>query len=202
MNVPLIEMNREDALAKIDAYAAQLRRRADEEYSAAVAGYRALADGKPLLNLTDAINHAGLGDDGRPRLAIARADRRQVKVEARSWGVARGQVLFDATARNFHQWGYMGSLIISIRWRAPEIEMRTGYAIVPMVPADVRPNRGQLRDYFIMWEVEQWADNRIRVEPDKDPYLLTHLAGDLYVVEAEWDLTPLERAIMSGRRDD
>ena len=202
MNVPLIEMNRQDALTKIDAYAAHLRKRADDEYAAALAGYRALADGKPLLNLTDAIHHAGLGDDGRPRLAIARADRRQVKVQAQTWGSNRGQVLFDATSRNFHQWGYMGSLVISIRWREPQIEMRTGYAIVPMIPADVRPNRGQLRDYFILWEVEQWADNRIRVEPDRDPYLLTHLAGDLYAVEAEWDLTPLERAIMSGRRED
>lgn len=200
MNVPLIEMNREEALVKIDAYAAQLRRRADEEYSAAVAGYRALADGKRLLNLTEAINHAGLGDDGRPRLAIARADRRQVKVET-AWPSADRRLLFDATSRNFHRWDYMGSLVIHIRWNDPQIRMRTGYALVPMVPADVRP-RGNLRDYFILWEVEEWADHRLRTEPDRDPYLLTHLAGDLYVVEAEWDLTPLERAIMSGRRDD
>ncbi len=202
MNVPLIEMNREEALAKIDAYVAQLRRRADEEYSAAVAGYRALADGKPLLNLTDAINHAGLGDDGRPRLAIARADRRQVKVETSSWRFNERQLVFDATSRNFNRWGYVGSLVINIRWRDPQIKVRTGYALVPMVPADVRPQRGQLRNYFILWEVEGWADHRLRTEPDRDPYLLTHLAGDLYVVEAEWDLTPLERAIMSGRRDD
>ena len=75
-----------------------------------------------------------------------------------------------------------------------------GYALVPLVPADVRPS-GQLRNYFILWEVEQWSDRRIGAKPDIDPYLLRHLAGDLYVVEAEWDLTELERAIMSGRRE-
>jgi hypothetical protein len=36
--------------------------------------------------------------------------------------------------------------------------------------------------------------------PDRDPYLLRHVGGALYAVLAAWDLTDLERAIMSARR--
>lgn len=198
MNVPTIEMPAEDAKAKLAAYRAQLRRRADEEYEAAAAGYEALAEGKPLLNLTDAINFAGLGDDGRPRLAIARADRKQVEVTG--WGAPRDHIRFNATSPNFSTWGYSGTLMVNVRWNEPGIKMKNGYALVPMVPADVRPS-GQLKDYFILWEVEAWSDRRIGAQPDIDPYLLHHLAGDLYTVEAAWDLTELERAIMAGRRE-
>ncbi len=199
MNVPTIEMTPEDAQRKLDAYRTQLRRRADDEYEAAAAGYEALSEGKPLLNLADAINSAGLGDDGRPRLAIARADRKQI--EARTgWRATRGHICYDATAPNFSTWHYSGSLMINVRWNTPDIKIKDGYALVPMVPADVRPS-GQLRDYFILWEVEAWSDSRIGAKPDIDPYLLRHLRGDLYIVEAEWDLTDLERAVMSGRRE-
>jgi hypothetical protein len=48
--------------------------------------------------------------------------------------------------------------------------------------------------------VEQWADTRIGARPDRDPYLLRHLHGDAYAVLAEWDLTPLEQLVMTGRR--
>lgn len=72
-------------------------------------------------------------------------------------------------------------------------------SLVPMVPADVRPS-GNLKYYFVLWEVEQWSDTSLTAVPDRDPYLLQHLAGDLYIVVAEWDLTELERAIMTGRR--
>lgn len=74
-----------------------------------------------------------------------------------------------------------------------------GYALIPMVPLDVRPATGRLADMFVLWEVEQWADRRIGAKPDIDPYLLKHVGGSLYAVLAEWDLTPLERAIMKGR---
>ena len=197
MNVPTIEMEPDAAQAKLDAYKQQLRRRADEEYEAAVAGYEVLAAGKPLINLTDAFNHTGLGDDGRPRLAIARADRKHVMVISRQ----DGQVRFDATAANYSTWGYVGALVIDVRLDGVERRaLRTGYALIPMVPADVRP-KGNLRNFFILWEVEEWADRRFQTEPDLDPYLLQHIAGDLYAVIAEWDLTELERAIMAGRRD-
>src|SRR5262249_35431596 len=74
-----------------------------------------------------------------------------------------------------------------------------GYALVPMVPLDVRPKVGVLEGWHILWEVERWADDEIRVQPDIDPYLLKHVTGSFYAVIAEWNLTRLQRSIMRSR---
>lgn len=203
MNVPQITMEKEAAQTKLEAYRVQLHRRADAEYEAVYAGYAALAEGRPLINLTEAFNHAGLDGNGRPRLAIARADRKQVQVTTRRhWArLTNGMVRFDATSVNYYQANYQGTLVVEVQIDGLSRDMHDGYALVPMVPADVRPS-GDMKDFFVLWEVEEWADTRHRTEPDRDPYLLKHLAGDLYIVVAEWDLTDLERAIMAGRRDE
>lgn len=87
---------------------------------------------------------------------------------------------------------------LEVPW--PRNEMKDGYALVPIVPADVRSKvTGQLSTYFTLWEVEQWADQRIRSLSDRDPLLLKHIGGELYAVVAEWDLTEIERAVMAGR---
>jgi len=194
MNLPLIQIDKKTAQAKLAAYRVQLKKRNDAEYHAALKGYAALAKGTPLLNLTDAFAFAGLGPDFLPKLAIARADRKQVKVT-----VNQHTLVFHAFNRN--QWRETGSetLFRRIPFESQNhMETNNGYALIPMIPADARPNVS-LADCFILWEVEHWADRPIRSTPDRDPYLLKHLAGDLYAVLAAWDLTDLERAIMQGR---
>jgi hypothetical protein len=194
MDVSLITMDKAEALGKVEAYRQQLRRRADAEYEAALAGYEALAEGTPLLNLTQVFAELEPDKNGRPPLAIARADRQQVRVSH----------LFDNSLRfstlKRSSWGYQGSLLIDITARR-DWDFNRGYALVPMVPADVRP-KGNLKDYFILWEVEEgWASRPFNAQAPIDPFLLQHLAGDLYAVVAAWDLTPLEQAIMTGRRN-
>ncbi len=68
-----------------------------------------------------------------------------------------------------------------------------------MVPADKRPDKGQLHDWHILWEVDQWHDRSQTLTASRDPYLLKHVGGDLWAVLAEWDLTPLEMAILEAR---
>ena len=210
MDVPLITMDPTAAMTKLRAYRQQLKRRVDEEYEAAVIGYEVLAAGSPLLDLREVFNTAGFHPDGRPKLAIARADRPQVMVR-----VERNSLEFNALA-NPWQWSYRGSLVINVgvsrltndgslagtmASSIAEVLLKSrGWSLVPMVPADVRP-KGDLRDFFVLWEVEQWADRALSSDPDRDPYLLRHIMGDLYAVVAEWDLTDLERAIMAGRRE-
>jgi hypothetical protein len=74
-----------------------------------------------------------------------------------------------------------------------------GFALVPMIPADVRPAEGREKDWFVLWEVERWSNEPLLAAPDRDPFLLRHVGGDLYAVLAEWNLTDLERAVMAGR---
>lgn len=193
MNVPTITMPADEARRKFEAYRRQLQKRTDDEYQAALTAYQALAEGKRVINLQDVFTPSILGADNRPKVAIARADRKQVMVEMR-WG----WVVFNAT-KGFHRTGYQGDLVISIPFPDRHVHSR-GYALVPMVPADVRPT-GNLKDYFILWEVERWVDRPLLAGPDTDPYLLKRLWGSLYAVVAEWELTELERAIMAGRRE-
>lgn len=208
MNAPTITMPQDQAQKKLEEYRESLRRRADAEHEALVQAYEQLATGTPLISLEQAIREGGFDEKMRPRLAIARADRKQVQFTWRGWDTS---ALFDTRIRS----NYGGSTL----WRRVELGRQhglkrkwgdgtttsitvQGYALVPMIPADVRNRmKGQPRDHFILWEVEEWSDRPITAQPDIDPLLLKHLHGDLYTVLDQWDLTEIERLVMSGRRE-
>jgi hypothetical protein len=201
-------MSRQQALNKLGKYREQLARRADNEYEAAVAGYQALADGKVLLDLEEAFVDVPTDAKDRPMLAIGRADRRQVYF---SW-LNRTRFQFSTAINSAGR--ESDTLVVTVgagrefnntgKVKARDGVARSewpvgGYALVPMVPADVRPNV-DMKKCHVLWEVPEWADQRVGTSPT-DPYLIQHLAGSLYVVLAEWELTPLERAITRGRID-
>lgn len=214
MDVPLIQMDPEDAQQRLEAYRGSLRRSADEEYSAAVAGYEALATGTPVIQLSEAIKSAPRDETGRPMIGLARSDRNEVKLR---WDGNSTRISYD-TSKDFRQSVFESSLLIcrvnigrthgqrvtyttdhGERWYHQSLE---GYAMVPMIPPHAvaaAGGRTKLRKHLVLWEVEEWADNRHRTEPDLDPLLLRPIHGDLCAVVAAWDLTDLERAIMAGR---
>jgi hypothetical protein len=200
MNVNLIQMDPDQAKVKLAAYRQQLKRRANQEYELAAKAYEMMTEGYPLLNLTEVFAQTGLGEDGRPRLAIARADREEVEV---SVNPRVEQIIFSSLKRSswFDYGDYVGSLLVRVPYYlAPGAKLIRGFALVPMIPADVRATvKGQDKDHFVLWEVEQWADRSQTSIAPYDPYLIKHVAGDLYAVVAEWDLTELERAIMAER---
>jgi len=66
--------------------------------------------------------------------------------------------------------------------------------IVPTIPPRHRPGRHRLHLFHVLWEVEQWT-----MTPPRDPALVRHIRGDLWAVHAVWDLTELERAVLSQR---
>ena len=196
MNVERITMPRDVARERLSAYRNALHRRADVEYERVASAYESLAKGMPVLRLTDAIAHAPRDEKGRPRIAIARADRRQVRIaRERSW--EGGRFVFDTIfVSRFGRAPAHG--IIRVPNHETPREMPDGYAIVPIVPPEARL-RNDLTKHFILWEVEQWSERRLDARPDRDPYLLRRIAEDLYAVVAEWDLTDVERAVMQDR---
>ncbi len=211
MDVATITMPKEEAKKKLRACRAQLHRRANGEYEALQEGYAALASGTPLIDVEDVIRNAPVDEKARPRFAIARADRRQVRV----WWPHGETICHYLTTTDFRFDGRWPELARTVdmgrehnyqkvsEWRpgdGPQPTAVVGYALVPMVPPDVRPS-GQLRGWYVLWEVEQWSDKSLGAQPDRDPYLLKHLGGSLYSVIATWDLTDLERAIMRGRAE-
>lgn len=207
MNVNTITMDPQLAKAKLDAYLADKHADTREAYAQCAKGYEALAEGKILLHLDASIRGGGFFESGFPKLAIARADRREVRFQWRGHETS-GQ--FDCRNQYYSQRGNPGTLLRTVDFARPHnIFSKYGdgrsyardlnaFAQVPLLPADVRPEQGQLRDWFILWEVERWYASSKFEEPPRDPLLLEHVAGQLYAVLAEWDLTELERAVQAG----
>lgn len=204
MDVATISMTPEQAQLKLDAWMEEKHVDQAEVKAWCVAGYKALAEGKVLVHLDAAIRGGGFHPGGYPKLAIAAADRREVRF---TWSSTSNRAHYDTTANWTRQ---PGRLVRTIDMqRVPNIfekladgrswaKSLDGYAQVPLLPAECRPATGQLRDWFILWEVERWYASSNQVQPDRDPMLLEHVAGQLYAVLAEWDLTELERAVMAG----
>lgn len=174
------------ALAREYRDAVKRRRNAEDE--AIAKSYTALAKGKRVIALTPTIEAAGLDASGLPRLAAVRADLTRCKVEVRRDSVAFGPDNWWSGSERFK----IKTLRTSLARETFNSGPRAASAIVPLIPPRFRP-AGDLKAYTLLFEAE-WGP----VAP-VDPVLLKRLHGDLYVVLAAWDLTPVERAAIAGR---
>jgi hypothetical protein len=153
--------------------------------------YRLIAQGRLVIQAIESVRLAGVGDDGWPKLAIARADQEAQTVTIRSDGSARMR-------RGDRLWRSSRAVDLDFDWPAGSFPPRqrrfdNGEALVPIVPLPLRPKRG-LQNYHILWEAD-WR----RAVP-QDPLLLRRLGkGDLWLVLAQWDLTEVERAALATR---
>lgn len=180
-----------------------------KEYEGLWRGYKAIAAGQQVIDLGQTMIAAGVQDDTLyPKLAICRANVRTCRVEMRGDGSA---VFIDDAVR----WTTRARKVklpvatfpgYTTRWSQTDGTVRysltgslekTGWrdratALVPLVPPHLHP-RGALVNYHILWDAV-WEP-----APPKDPLLLKHLAGQLYAIVAQWDLSPLEQAVLRGR---
>lgn len=151
--------------------------------------YKLIAAGKVIIQARESIRAAGLGTDGYPKLALCRADAKECRLEMYANGECRMYSDYS---------GWHAPRADSKRIMLPPgtFPARTTHGnargIVPLIPVHLRP-RTALDNYHILWEAE-WK----RVVP-RDPYLLRHLGGDMWMVLAAWDLTDVERAAMATR---
>lgn len=187
----------EEATERLRHYQAQIAAERTPEDDAIRAGYRAAARGLPVISLPAAVHAGGYFDrTGLPRLAIARADaetcwlRCDVRDDEWRWEYTdiewtRGRVDVGRHRVVVRTSG-PGPGSFTKPWRT-----RT---LVPSIPPEHRPNRSRLWRFHVLWEVERWT----LVAPT-DPALVRHIRGDLWAVVATWDLTPLERAVLTAR---
>ena len=68
---------------------------------------------------------------------------------------------------------------------------------MPVVTAE-HLRKGSLSDYLILFEVDNWQERVAPVPRMGDPYLLKRINNNTFVVMAEWDVTPVEQAIIRG----
>jgi hypothetical protein len=149
-------------------------------------GYRALVRGQKVIDIEAAIGAGGLDAQGRPRLAVCRADAPQVFMSVLGNGVR-----FASRDRFARQRTSDPVIPLAAFPARPQIGV-SGQDALPTIPPQFRPDR-PLDEFHLLWEAV-W-----RPLPTKDPMLLKHIDGPFYVVLAAWDLTPLEQAVMRQR---
>lgn len=184
----LITMDKDDAAAKADEYRT-IKMPSDEDKRIA-AIFTALAFGKRIIDLAQAVRDAGRDEEGRPRLAAGLVYRpwcylynHRDRAEFRSTNTGRPNFeTIEVRDMPGGDWNNGSSM-----WRP----MRTQ---TPIVPPQHR--RWGSKKWTILWEVEQWAAAPL---PPGDPILLKPLLGSLYTVEAHWDLTEVERLVLAQR---
>lgn len=207
MDVHAVTMDAEAAAKAFREYRAAFmaeRNRVDGEL---MRGYKALAEGKTLISLTEALQVAGVDEAGRPRIAIARADESAIEMERTRAGAVTYTPDFwsrvAASDRRFEfpdgtlpeatpeqlavtgrtRWGGGSQPLIDGRWTAS----------IPFIPPQYRPPH-RLENYHLLWE----ADWRVsRGSQRRDPMLLRRMGGDLFAVVAAWDLTEIEKLVLA-----
>jgi len=194
MQLDTIEIDQDEAKARLNEYTESLKHDRNSEDEAIVRAYRAAARGMPIIRLSEVIHAGGYFDDGLPRLAIARADA--LRCWVRDDWARGGQTTFiyrdEADAENRGALVGKYTVRVEVPVRRPYV---SGSTMVPVIPPRYRPNRFRIRGFHLLWEVEKWTP-----EPPRDPALVKHIGGDLWSVHAVWDLTELERAVLIGTR--
>jgi hypothetical protein len=229
MDLSTVEIPRKEARQSYVEYRRQAKIEADpdarRELEEMAQAFRLAAKTElALIALTPTIARGGtvvrtlVHDKGRdterrnhyllPRLAVTRSDAQFVFTR----GIQRdGSVEFIDRVRPWHNYR-KGIYAIAAGFELPadfvagenlsNAWYSTAWAAqVPIVPPKLRPRGGHvnLSNYATLWEVDDWQWMRDPA-PACDPALLRHVAGDIYAVVATWDLTELERLVLSGRR--
>jgi len=195
MHFATLDVDTEQAKARLAEYTAALRDERNVEDEAIAAAYRAAARGLPIISLSAAIAGGGFFDNGLPRIAVARADATQFRVER--WWSGHGLTFTDERATLRPVTALVGAHHVRVRveMEPPGHRDRAGTTVVPPVPPRFRPRRpARLAGLHVLWEVERWDPT-----PPVDPALLRHIRGDLWAVLATWDLTDIERHVLAQR---
>lgn len=156
---------------------------------AIAAGYKAMASGKAIIDLKETFRKLPLNEKKEPRLAVARSSWSRIEYGTYSrWRKGEAGIRFSQLRNN-------SSVDIPVPESIRNVIRGRGQVNVPIVPLPIRPQRWLLDQCLTLWEVENWE------QPPTDPLLLRKLTSGswLYVVLAQWDLTPLERMVLHGR---
>jgi hypothetical protein len=150
--------------------------------------YAAIARGEAVLDIEKALADAGVDEHHMPRLAVARAHWPFVRCY-----LYEGRVVFDFKDRSYSRKEETRIRRLVSSRIAGATGSTAGKAQVPVIPPRHRP-AGHVSRYHILFEAV-WQ----REPPDPDPLLLRHLGGPFFVVLAQWDLSPLEQAVLRAR---
>lgn len=186
MNVQNLKMNQAHARELWRKY--QTHRAYQEPHDAEIAAiYKRIAQGRTVIRALASIHDAGLNEDGYPRLAIARADMTECYFHDRT-----DAALFSPDNSYRCRANESRDKHLRVDWPGMRAHHNVARSAVPLIPVHLRPKRG-LANYHILWEAE-WTKSY-----PVDPYLLRRFGDDVWLLVAAWELTAVERAVMSSR---
>ena len=168
----------------------QTHRAYQQPHDAEIAAiYKRIAQGRTVIRALASIYDAGLNAEGYPRLAIARADMTECYFHGR-----QGAALFSPDNSYWRRGNESRDKHLRVDWPGMLATYGSSVArsVVPLIPVHLRPKRG-LQNYHILWEAE-WTKSY-----PVDPYLLRRFCDDVWLLVAAWELTSVERAVMSSR---
>jgi hypothetical protein len=232
MEITTIGITQDEAAEKLNAYTSAQRKRLTELDRALYSGYKAIAEGLPVIDINEAIKQAGVFEDQwTPKIAIARADAERLYFDrtfesslltgrfqtwAGSWSEPANQALYAGDEEKIKQqgiWPYAneaGLMMMLPGGTIPEPpeekRKRRNFireiwaALVPPIPIQFRPREQEIRNYFVLWEVEEWTPFQSLARAPADPLLLQRIAHPIYTVVAQWDLSPLEQRLLESFR--
>jgi len=200
MNVTVTPVDQSVVRSQLRQFRQRKHKDAEREYSQVVERLEQILDENVsgMLDVGDVIRQHGFDEKQRPRLAIARADRKVIGLSVQWRDNAKG-FHFDASDNRRRTFASCVEFIPDTALEGAS-GGRRGFARVPLVPPAIRDNtKGKLSDYHILWEVDRWFD-RHPDGFDRDPILLKRIGttGTLFAVVGQWDLTPLELAILNS----
>lgn len=196
MKTSVLSTERDAARIIVDDYnrVAKFRSLLPEE-KACLTTARQIKKGRKVIDLYRVFKTVSCDAKGRPALALANA----------SWKWCYYKRERDGA--KFYKEGRAYDKGLKVCYRVPGTMMAglapgnfqqeiTGRAVVPTIPASLRPE-GQIDQYHILFEAS-WEDVPV------DPILIKNIPGtnNLFVVLAHWNLTEIERAVLSGRFDN
>lgn len=188
MKVEQLALSKEKAQELFDRYQQHREGYTDADREIA-AIYKQIAAGRTVIRALESIRLAGCDEHGLPRLAICPAHMTECWYRTSGANSEQGEVCFGKRHPNRRD----RREVVRMQWpNVPQTKRWDHSATVPLIPVHLRPKHA-LSNYHILWEAE-WT-KRYPV----DPYLLRRFGGDAWLVLAAWDLTDVERAVMSSR---
>lgn len=198
MNVSTIVVPQEQAETKYAEYRKLPAAQKSESDYVLQKVWKAASAGSPIINVAEAFRETGLNEKGEPKLAIARASWSNVWAHPGHGHPAYwtpGAIGFSCE-EYFNEKAHVRDYATP-RNTFPADRMTKAnrlFSAVPHMPPDVRP-KNNFDLYHILFEVDEWTEKY-----PVDPFLLRRIAGDLFVVVAEWELTELEASILGSIR--
>lgn len=202
--LPKITLPKDQAKEEWRKYCKVLKTRKEKFLKIMKDAHYQMSQGKELIDIYKVMNEVGLNENNQPRLAIARADLKEVYFQKRDEGTGRfgtDEQWNDVTA-SAKDMIELPQKTFDIHWERNENGNDTSWNIknkiiktkVPIVPLELLPE-GSLSNYYILWEAKLWED----LPDTKDPILLKRVSENLFAILGSWDLTDLEQSILRGR---